>query len=595
MSDPKRIVVVGGVAGGASAAARARRLSEDAKITVFERGRHISFANCGLPYHIGGTIQDRDALLIKTPEGFYNWFRVDVRVRHEVLEIDRRRNEIIAKNLDSGELVRQAYDSLVLSPGAEPVRLPVPGINGQRVFTLRNMNDMDTINRLLAEEQPESAVVVGGGYIGLEMVEALHQRGLKVTLVELADQVMTAADAEMVAPIHEDIVQRGIDLRLRTSAVEFIQNGNELNVRLSSGETVSCGLAVSAVGVRPEVSLAKAAGLKIGRLGGIVVDGHMRTSDENIYAVGDAVEVQNFVGGRESLIPLAGPAGRQGRIAADNIFGRESTYKATQGTAICKFFDQTIGVTGMSEKALKRDGIAYEKVYVHPQSHAAYYPGASPMCIKLLFGPDDGHILGAQAIGADGVDKRIDVLATALRAEMTVFDLEELELAYAPPYGSAKDPVNYAGFAAANVLRGDVKQCHVRDVLKMSEHQGLLDVRTDDERAASRIPGAVHILLDELRDRLDELSKDKQWIVFCQIGLRGYLACRILTQNGFKCLNLSGGVKTYLMATHASSHVGHGEANADRAAAITRIDAADAAATGPSRPKTSKKTPARRQ
>lgn len=552
MSEHKRVVIVGGVAGGASAAVRARRLSETADIIMFERGRYVSFANCGLPYHIGGEIEDRDQLLVQTPEKLNARFRIDVRVRHEVVRVDRERSEVVVRNLDNGEEFRQGYDNLVLSPGAEPIIPPIPGAESGRVLTLRNMADMDAINHLLAEKMPRSAVVVGGGYIGLEMVEALRNRGLEVTLVELAEQVMGPADAEMVTPLHQELVLQGVDLRLGVSATEFMQNGggnhpDVLRVRLSNGETVSCGLVVMAVGVRPEVKIAKEAGLEIGRLGGIVVDDHMRCSDPNVFAVGDAVEVKDFLSDAASLIPLAGPANRQGRIAADNIFGGDSTYKKTQGTAICKVFNLGIGMTGMSEKALLKAGIAQEKVYVHPASHAGYYPGASPVSLKLLFDPSDGRILGAQAVGAAGVDKRIDVLATAIRAGMSVFDLEELELAYAPPYGSAKDIVNYAGFAAANVLRGDVDLCHSDNMQKPTADQELLDVRTDDEVSVGTIGNAMHIPIDQLRDHLGKLSKDKEWLVFCQVGLRGYLACRILMQHGFKCRNLTGGYKTYLM------------------------------------------------
>ncbi len=573
MPQHKRVVIVGGVAGGASAAARARRLSENVEIIIFERGRHVSFANCGLPYHIGGEIQQRDRLLLQTPQSLYARFRIDVRVRHEVLSIDCGRREVVVRNLDSGEEFRQGYDNLILSPGAEAIIPPIPGADSDRVLTLRNMSDMDAINQVLADKKPHRAVVVGGGYIGLEMVEALRNRGLEVTLLELADQVMGPADAEMVAPLHQELVLRGVDLRLGTSATEFMQNGDGnapdvLGVRLSSGETISCGLVIMAVGVRPEVTIAKDAGLQIGRLGGIVVDDHMRGSDPNVFAVGDAVEVKDFLSDAPSLVPLAGPANRQGRIAADNIFGRQSTYKKTQGTAICKVFNLGMGMTGMSEKALLRAEMAYEKVYVHPAGHADYYPGASPVSLKLLFDPAHGRILGAQAVGADGIDKRIDVLATAIRAGMSVFDLEDLELAYAPPYGSAKDVVNYAGFVAANALRGDVHLCHSENMLNPAADQELLDVRTSTEVAAGTIEAAVHLPLDQLRNRLGELSKDKEWLVFCQVGLRGYLACRILMQRGFKCRNLTGGYKTYLMSTESKEDAGTSTAHGQ---GITRI------------------------
>ncbi|MBN2024990.1 MAG: FAD-dependent oxidoreductase [Pirellulales bacterium] len=572
MAQPKRIVIVGGVAGGASAAARARRLSEDAQIVLFERGEHISFANCGLPYHIEGRITDRQALLVQTPQRMHEWFRIDVRTRTEITRIDREAKEVVAVDRVTGREYRESYDALVLSPGAEPVRPPIPGAKSPLVFTLRNLDDTDLIAKqvtLLAgppgaeagtgdmdamigpiePRKPRRAVIVGGGYIGLEMAEALRGRGLDVTLVELIDQVMGPIDREMASPLHEELRHQGVDLRLNTSVTRFDAAGDGLRVELSTGESISCGVAVLAVGVRPEVTLARDAGLDLGPCGGIAVDEHLRTSDPDIFAVGDAVEVRDVVSGRETLIPLAGPANRQGRLAADNILGRASVYRGTQGTAICKVFDLAIGMTGLSEKALRKAGIQYEKVYVHPLHHAGYYPGAVPMCLKLLFSPDDGRVLGAQAVGREGIDKRIDVLAAAIQARMTVFDLEEIELAYAPPYGSAKDPVNYAGFVAANALRGDGPLCHVEEVLSLRDDQLPLDVRMADEVAGGTIPGARHIPLGELRDRLGELPRDKEILAFCQIGLRGYLACRILAQHGFRCRNITGGYKTYLMTT----------------------------------------------
>ncbi|NQU24243.1 MAG: FAD-dependent oxidoreductase [Candidatus Nealsonbacteria bacterium] len=549
MTRRKRILIVGGVAGGASAAARARRLSEDAQIVIFERGPHISFANCGLPYHIGGMIAERDRLLAQTPDGMRQRFRIDVRIRTEVVQIDPAAHEITVRDLQTDRQRTEPYDALILSPGAEPVRPPIPGANTPGVLTLRNVPDMDAIKRIVDRAESLHAVVVGGGYVGLEMAEALRARGVEVALVEMADQVMTPADAEMVAPIHQQLQLHGVDLRLGTSVVAIGAEGGRLRATLSSGESIECGLVVMAVGVRPEVGLARAAGLEIGPTGGIVVDSQMRTSDRDVYAVGDAVEITHLVGGQKALIPLAGPANRQGRIAADNALGRASVYRNTQGTAICKVFDLAIGMTGLSEKALRQAGIEYEKIYVHAASHADYYPGAAQISLKLLFDPADGKILGAQAVGADGVDKRIDVLAVALRAGLTVHDLAEQELAYAPPYGSAKDPVNYAGFVAANVLDGDVQLCHVEDVIAPGEDQMLLDVRTTKETETGTIPGATIVPLDQLRERLDELPRDKELLVYCPVGLRGYLACRILSQHGFRCRNLTGGFKTYRMAT----------------------------------------------
>ena len=545
----KRIIIVGGVAGGASAAARARRLSEEAEIIMFERGEHISFANCGMPYYLGGVIPDRKRLLVQTPESLFRRFRIDVRIKTKVIHINRERKEVTVLESSSGKEYLESYDELILSPGAQPVQLTIPGIENKRVFSLRTMGDMDKIKEIVDSSKLSKAVVAGAGYIGLEITEALWKRNIEVTLVELAPQVMITADPEMTAPIKQQLTLHGIDLHLNTSIMRIHEEADNLKVILSTGDTILCGCVILSVGVRPEVMLAKEAGIEIGEHGGIVVDEHMRTNDPHIYAVGDAVEVTDFVGEFKTLIPLAGPANRQGRIAADNVLGRLSTYKKTQGTAICKVFDLTIGMTGLNEKTLKRVSIPYEKVYVHPANHATYYPGASPISLKLLFDPENGNILGAQAVGADGVDKRIDVLAVALRAGMTVLDLEHLELSYAPPYGSAKDVVNYAGFVASNVLRGDMKICHFKDIVNPRDDQFLLDVRTNREVKAGTIPGAYNIPIDELRDRLEELSRNKELLVFCQTGVRSYLAARILSQHGFKCRNLTGGYKTYTAFT----------------------------------------------
>jgi len=543
-----KLVIVGGVAGGASAATRARRLSETAEITLIERGEHISFANCGLPYHIGGVIKERAKLLVQTPAGMKQRYMIDIRVNSEVTAIDRAKKEVSVVELPTKLSYTIAYDKLILSPGAAPIKSPIPGSESQRVMTLRNMADMDRIIAAATEAICKNTLLIGGGYIGLEIAEALKERGMSVTLVVQSDHVMmAAADPEMTAPIHQELKLHGVDLRLETSVTSIFDDGAQLQVVLSNGEKMTFGLAIIAKGVKPEVKLARDAGLKIGERGGIVVDAHMQTSDPDIYAVGDAVEVSDFVSGRAALIPLAGPANRQGRIAADNIFGRNSTYRSTQGTAICKVFNLAIGMTGMSEKALKRAGMAYEKVYVHPAAHASYYPGASPISLKLLFNPSDGKILGVQAVGAHGVDKRIDVLATAMRAGMTVFDLQDLELSYAPPYGSAKDVVNYAGYVAANAIKGDVTLCHTEDMIDPKPGQILLDVREKAEVESGTIPDSVHIPLGQLRNRLGELSRKDEILVFCQVGLRGYLACRILMQNGYKCRNLTGGYKTYMM------------------------------------------------
>ncbi|MFM5134093.1 FAD-dependent oxidoreductase [Aeromonas rivipollensis] len=554
----KRILIVGGVAGGASAAARARRVSEEAEIVMFERGEFVSFANCGLPYHIGGDIPNRDALLLQTPQSFKRRFNVDVRVFHEVIEIDKAAKSLLVRNLQTGEERREPYDVLLLSPGAAPIRPPFPGIDSPGVHSLRNIPDMDRILAALAHEQPRHVTVVGGGFIGLEMMEALHQRKLAVTLLELSDQVMAPVDKEMANMLHARIREEGVDLRLRTGlcAIEPLELPAEkgsavpggLRLTLNDGSHLDTGLLILAIGVKPETLLAAKAGLALGPRGGIKVDAGMRTSDPFIYAVGDAVEETDFVTGESVLIPLAGPANRQGRIAADNMLGRAETYKKTQGTAICKLFDLAVASTGLNEKRLVQLGLPFEKVYVHPGSHAGYYPGAHPVSLKLLFAPD-GKIYGAQAIGKDGIDKRIDVLTVAQRAGLTVFDLQDLELTYAPPFGSAKDVINMAGFVASNHLKGDSILCHAAEVQARHPHQQVVDVRNAPELdKLGRIPGALHIPLDELRGRLDELPKDKELLISCQVGLRGHVACRLLSQHGFRVKNLSGGFKTWQLA-----------------------------------------------
>jgi NADPH-dependent 2,4-dienoyl-CoA reductase/sulfur reductase-like enzyme/peroxiredoxin family protein/rhodanese-related sulfurtransferase/TusA-related sulfurtransferase len=548
-----KLVIIGGVAGGASAAARARRLNETAQIIMFERGEYISFANCGLPYHISGTITERERLLVQTPHAMKSRFNIDVRVKSEVISIDRKAKEVIVRDLSGNREYRQPYDKLVLSPGAEPVRPNIPGINSKKVFTLRSIADMDAIKLAVSENQAGRILIIGGGYIGLEMAEAIRHLKTDVTLVELEKQVFGPIDYEMASIVGAQLRLHGVDLRLGGSVTGIEESDSGLKVQLSSGDIVSCSMVIAAIGVKPESKLAKDAGLDIGARGGIIVDEHMQTSDRDIYAAGDAIQVEDFVGGFPSLVPLAGPANRQGRIAADNIMGLKSIYQKTQGTGICKVFDLAVGMTGLSEKMLKRINKPYEKVYVHPASHASYYPGASQISIKLIFDPTDGKVLGAQAIGNDGVDKRIDVLATAIRAGMTVRDLTNLELAYAPPYGSAKDPINYAGFVATNLLDGIVKICHAEDMLHPGDKQLLVDVRTPGEFEMGTIGDAINIPVDKLRSRLNELPKDKELLVFCQVGLRGYIACRILSQNGYNCRNLSGGYKTFQSAVSTGS------------------------------------------
>ena len=545
-----KIIIVGGVAGGASAAARARRLSEDAEIIMLERGEFISFANCGLPYHVSGDITQRDALLLQTPQSFKSRFNVDVRIFSEVVAIDRQQKVVTIKNVLSGEEYKESYDKLLLSPGAAPIRPPIPGINSANTFSLRNIPDMDRILASISQNKPQHATVVGGGFIGLEMVEALHQIGITVTLLELSEQVMAPVDLEMANFVHQVLVQKQTDLRLNTGLTAITELPEHLELTLSNGEKLTTGLVILAIGVKPETMLASAAGLELGVRGGIKVDEGMRTSDPDIYAVGDAVETLDFVTAQPALIPLAGPANRQGRIAADNMLGRDEKYQRTQGTAICKIFDFAIASTGHSEKSLRRQGRAYEKVYVHPGNHAGYYPGAFPVSFKLIFDPVTGQILGGQAFGKEGVDKRIDVLAVAMRAGLKVQDLEHLELTYAPPFGSARDVINQAGMVAANVIKGDERVCHTADILNISPEQFLLDVRNPGELTnIGAIPGAVNIPVDQLRQRLAELPKDKEILITCQVGLRGHVAYRLLANHGFNARNLSGGFKTFQITT----------------------------------------------
>ncbi|NLF97105.1 MAG: FAD-dependent oxidoreductase [Candidatus Riflebacteria bacterium] len=540
-----KILIIGGVAGGASAAARARRLDEKAEIILFERGEHISFANCGLPYHIGGVIPERESLLVTTPEVMYEKFAIDVRVRNEVVKIERDKKQVLVKDLKTGQDYVETYDYLILSPGAAAIKPPISGIDLPGIFSLRNLEDMDRIKS--AVKGKASAVVVGGGYIGLEMTESLRHLGLEVTLVELANQVMGPADPEMATMLHTEIKMNSVNLRLGQSVTSFTANDDKIRVILSSGDKIDTDAVIMAIGVRPENGLAKDAGIEVGVTGGIKVNSFMQTSDESVYAVGDAVEVKDLMTGKPALIPLAGPANRQGRIAVDNIFGLKREYRDTQGSAVCKVFDLTFAMTGLSEKQAVKNAIRYDKVYVHPANHASYYPGATSISLKMIYDPDTGRVLGAQAVGLDGVEKRIDVMAVAIRAGMTVYDLEEMELCYAPPYGSAKDPVNYAGFVAANLLRGHGEHFHANEVSTLKPDQKLLDVRTLEEVQAGMIPGAVHIPLHELRQKISELSPDREYMVYCQAGLRGYLAYRILKQRGFRASNLDGGYKTYCM------------------------------------------------
>ncbi len=563
-----KILIVGGVAGGASAAARARRLSEDAEIIMLERGPFVSFANCGLPYHIGGDIQERSKLLLQTPESFLARFNVDVRVMNEVVSINRQDKTVTIKNLlDESEYV-ESYDFLLLSPGAGPIVPPIPGLDNLLTHSLRNIPDMDRIIETIQMNKPEHATVVGGGFIGLEMMEAFHQLGIKTSLIEMADQVMTPVDREMAGFAHAEIRDKGVDLKLGVAleSVKFVPNEHvasfdsgesekhqhlegELELTLNNGEKLTTDILIMAIGVRPETKLAQEAGLQIGALGGIYTNEYMRTSDPSIYAVGDAIEEKDFVTGEQTLVPLAGPANRQGRMAADNMLGRKETYQGTQGTAICKIFDLAVASTGKNEKQLKRAGIEYDKVYVHTASHASYYPGAEVVSFKMLFDPKSGKILGAQAVGKDGIDKRIDVMAVAQRAGMTVEQLQHLELTYAPPYGSAKDVINQAAFVANNIIKGDATAIHYDEIDNLTEDQILLDVRNPGElESVGYLEGAINIPVDQLRHRMGELPKDKEIVIYCQVGLRGNVAYRQLVNNGYKARNLIGGYRTYKFA-----------------------------------------------
>jgi NADPH-dependent 2,4-dienoyl-CoA reductase/sulfur reductase-like enzyme/rhodanese-related sulfurtransferase len=547
----KKILIVGGVAGGATAAARLRRLDEDAQIIMLERGEYISFANCGLPYHIGGVIRDREDLALQTPESFNIRYNVDVRIKSEAVRINRDRKTVEVRDLSSGRTYEESYDYLILSPGAEPAVPPIEGSRLNAVFTLRTIPDMDRIKEYIRSNKPEKAVVVGAGYIGIEMAENLHALGLKVSIVELADHVIGPLDADMAAEVHRHILGKGVGLYLGRGVTAIKQATQGYEVVLDDGSGLNADIVILAVGVRPETSLARDAGLELGINGSIVTDTRMRTSDPFIYAVGDAAQVTDFVTGRKVVVPLASPANKQGRIAADNIAGLDSVYGGTQGTAILKVFDMTAAVTGSNEKTLKDAGVDYEKSFTSGASNAGYYPGATNMTIKLLFERKTGLILGCQIVGRKGVDKRCDVIATAIRARMTVRDLAGLELSYAPPFGSAKDPVNMAGYVASDILNGSMKIFHWHDVEKIDAGKAtLLDVRTEGEFKKGTIKGAVNIPLDSLRDRLGEIDKDKPVYIFCQVGLRGYLASRILTQKGFgNVYNLSGGYRLYKMVT----------------------------------------------
>lgn len=546
----KKIVIVGGVAGGASAAARLRRLDEQSNIVMVERGEHISFANCGLPYYIGETIQERGKLMVQTVEGMSKRFKLDIRNLSEVVSIQREDKTVSIRNLTTGETYEESYDYLILSPGAKPIVPNIPGLSeAEAVFTLRNIPDTDRIKQHVDEQKPAEAVVVGGGFIGLEMAENLVDRGVKVTLIEMANQVMAPVDYEMASIVHTHLREKGVNLILEDGVKAFHDGGK--TIELTSGRKVSTELTILSIGVRPENGLAVDAGLEVGDRGGIKVNEFMQTNDSSIYAIGDAIEVTDYIHQSPAMIPLAGPANRQGRMVADHIYGKNVSYKGTLGTSIAKVFDLTVAATGSNEKRLKQMGIPYQAIHIHPGSHAGYYPGAYPISLKLLFHPETGQIYGAQGVGKDGVDKRIDVIATAIKGNLDVFDLTEVELSYAPPYSSAKDPVNYAGYVATNIMEGKVETVQWHEIDELVKNGAtLVDVRDPGEQKGGYIEGSVNIPLNDLRGRLNELPKDETVYVTCQVGLRGYLASRILTENDFKVKNLDGGWKTYASVFH---------------------------------------------
>lgn len=542
-----KVVIIGGVAGGATAAARIRRLDEQAEIVMLERSGFISYANCGLPYYIGGVIQDEEALTLQTPQGFWERFRIDARVRHEATAIDPAAKTVTVKNLETGAVTTEHYDKLLLAPGAHPTRPEVPGLDSQRLFTLRTVEDTLAIRAFVEREKPRTAVLAGGGFIGLELAENLAEMGVQVTIVQRPPQVMAPLDYDMATFLHAHLRQKGITLRLGAAVAGFRQAGETITTLVEGGEDLPADLAILAVGVTPESALAKAAGLTLGARGSIAVNDRMQTSDPDIYAVGDAVEITHLVSGKKTRIALAGPANKQGRVAADNLCGGDTRYPGAQGSSVIKVCDLTAAVTGLNERTAREAGLDYEKVVLSPMNHAGYYPGGRMMTMKVLYEKGTLRILGAQVVGYEGVDKRVDVIATAMQAGLKVTDLAQLDLAYAPPYASAKDPVNMAGFMAENIEKGLVKQFHWDQVAGLPRDGSvtLLDTRTPMEYSGGCAPGFVNIPVDELRQRLGEIDKTKPVYVMCQSGLRSYLACRILAQNGYDCYNFSGGYRFY--------------------------------------------------
>ncbi|QDY85324.1 CoA-disulfide reductase [Paenibacillus polymyxa] len=541
----RKIIIIGGVAGGASAAARLRRWNEEDEIILFERGEHVSFANCGLPYYIGGTIQTREKLFLQTPQGIRDRFNIDVRVQKEVIQIDRKHKLVRYRDMITGETDEQSYDIVVLSPGAKPMIPDIPGLHEAiNVFTLRNIHDTDLIKAYVDERQPKHAAVIGAGFVGLEMAENLRERGLAVTVMDMGQQVLNPLDPEMAKLVEQHMKLNGVEVRLEEGVAAFEEQGAQL--RLNSGEMLQTDIVILAIGVVPENELAKQCGLELGYRGAIQVNAQLQTSDSAIYAVGDAIQVKDRNHGFATMVSLAWGANRQGRLAADHINGQVISYDGALGTSVIKTFALTAASTGNNEKTLQRLAVPYQAIHIHPGSHAGYYPGASPISMKLLFHPKTGMIYGAQAVGADGADKRIDVIATAIRGQLNVRELADIELAYAPPYSSAKDPVNMAGYVASNIMDGLVQTIQWHEVDDFHRNGGLvIDVRDAVELQGGAIPGSIHIPLAKIRERMSEIPRDLEIAVSCQVGLRGYLAARILTQSGYRVRNVDGGYKTY--------------------------------------------------
>lgn len=542
-----KVVIVGGVAGGATAATRIRRLDENAEIIVIERTGYISYANCGLPYYIGGSIEDAEDLTLQTPDSFFRRFQIDVRVRQEVIDIHTEKKTVQICEIESGKIYEESYDKLILSPGARPTRPDLPGIEHERIFSLRTVEDTFRIRGFVEKQKPKSAVIVGGGFIGLEVAENLCDLGIKVTVVQRPKQLMNTLDYDMATMVHAKLRSKGIALKLGGNVIGFEKDTESLNVLLKDDTPIKTELVLMAIGVSPETTLAKKAGLTLGMKDAIVVNDKMETSVSDIYAVGDAVLVKHSVTGADAVISLAGPANKQGRIAADNICGLESRYKGSMGSSIIKLFDLTVASTGITEKAAKDAGINYESVVLSPSSHAGYYPGAKVMTMKVVYERESLKILGAQIVGYDGVDKRLDVIATTISAGMKADELKDLDLAYAPPFSSAKDPVNMAGFMIENIVKGVIKQFHWHEIQQLPKDGtvSLLDTRTEQEYKKGHVDGFMNIPLDGLRERIHELDTSKQVYVMCQSGLRSYIACRILMQKGFDCYNFSGGYRFY--------------------------------------------------